>query len=142
LHIQEFGCVLRNPVSEKKFSSDIAVIGYIAGIKLILQLAAINGYGYFRDEFYCIACSQNLSFGYVDHPPLAMMLLKGIRTVLGDSIFALRMVPALCGFLFIFEAGRTDCEYCMPYENNQPIFICRGLKSLIKDFWPKVKNFN
>ena len=95
----------RNPMSGGKFSSDLAVIGYIAGIKLVLQLAAINGYGYFRDEFYYIACSQNLSFGYVDHPPLAMLLLRGIRAVLGDSVFALRIVPALCGFLFVFLAS-------------------------------------
>ena len=95
----------RNPASGGKFTSDLAVIGYIAGIKLILQLAAINGYGFFRDEFYYIACSQNPAFGYVDHPPLAMLLLRGIRAVLGDSIFAMRIVPALCGFLFVFMTG-------------------------------------
>ncbi len=66
----------RNPASGGKLTSDLAVIGYIAGLKLILQLAAINGYGFFRDEFYYIACSKNLAFGYVDHPPLAMLLLK------------------------------------------------------------------
>jgi len=96
---------LRKPASRGNLTSDLAVIGYIAGIKFVLQLAAINGYGYFRDEFYYIACSQNLSFGFVDHPPLAMVLLRGIRAVLGDSIFALRIVPALCGFLFVFLTG-------------------------------------
>ncbi len=95
----------RNSVSRKRFSSDVAVISYIAGIKLVLQLAAINGYGYFRDEFYYIACSQNPAFGYVDHPPLAMLLLRIIRTVLGESIISLRIVPALCGFLFVFLTG-------------------------------------
>lgn len=96
---------LRNSLSGGKYSSDLAVIGYIAGIKFVLQVAAINGYGYFRDEFYYIACSQNLSFGYVDHPPLAMLLLKGIRSVLGDSVFALRIFPALCGFFFVLMTG-------------------------------------
>ena len=95
----------RRPVWGGRFSTDLAAIGYIAGLKLVLQLAAINGYGYFRDEFYYIACSQNLSFGYVDHPPLAMFLLRGIREIFGDSIFALRIVPALCGFLFVFLTG-------------------------------------
>ena len=95
----------RNPDLEGKLVSDLAVIGYIAGIKLILQLAAINGYGYFRDEFYYVACSQNPAFGYVDHPPLAMLMLRGIRAVLGDSVFSMRIVPALCGFLFVFMTG-------------------------------------
>ena len=65
----------------KKLTSDFALISYIAGIKLILQLVAINGYGYFRDQLYYNACSQNLSYGYVDHPPLAMLLLRGIKTL-------------------------------------------------------------
>ncbi len=41
----------------------------------------------------------------------------------------------------VFEAGRTDCGYCMPYENDQPIFICRGIKGPISEFWLKVKSF-
>ncbi|MEK7671139.1 MAG: glycosyltransferase, partial [Bacteroidota bacterium] len=36
---------------------------------------ATTAYGYFRDEFYYIACSEHLAFGYVDQPPLSILLL-------------------------------------------------------------------
>jgi hypothetical protein len=70
-------------------------------LALGLHILAIQNYGYFRDELYYIACSDHLAFGYVDQPPLAMALLKIIRTLLGDSLLALRIVPALASAAFI-----------------------------------------
>jgi len=70
---------------------------YISIITLLFQLGVnlTGGYGYFRDEFYYIACSDNLAWGYVDHPPLSILILWLQRTFLGDSIFAIRFLPAL-----------------------------------------------
>lgn len=76
-----------------------------AAVKLVLQLAAIRGYGPFRDEFYYIACSERLAFGYVDHPPLAPLITAASRLVLGDSIVALRLVPALAGVVTVLLTG-------------------------------------
>ena len=42
----------------------------------------------------------------------------------------------------VVEAGRTACKLCMPYENNLPIFICRGIKRSMSEFWPELKHFN
>ena len=46
----------------------------------------------------------------------------------------------------IFEevelAARTDCGYCMPYENDQPVWICRGLQAPIDELWPELKHFD
>ena len=39
-------------------------------------------------------------------------------------------------------AGHTSCTYCMPFENNAPILIARGLKVSILDVWPQVKDYN
>lgn len=76
-----------------------------AAAKLVLQLAAIRGYGPFRDEFYYIACSERLAFGYVDHPPLAPLITAASRLVLGDSIVALRLMPAIAGAVTVLLAG-------------------------------------
>ena len=38
-------------------------------------------------------------------------------------------------------AGRTDCTDCMPYEDDLPIWICRGLKQPVAELWPKVKHY-
>ena len=39
-------------------------------------------------------------------------------------------------------AARTDCGYCMPYENNQPIWLCRRLRAPIEELWPELKHFD
>lgn len=75
---------------------------------LIEWLPGIIGqYGYFIDEFYYVACSNHLAFGYVDHPPLSIFLLRLIRGVIGDSLPALRLVPSLAGAATIFIIGLT-----------------------------------
>jgi len=62
-------------------------------------------YGFFRDELYYIACSKRLAFGYYDHPPFATFLLSIIRLFFGDSILAVRFLPALVNSLLIFITG-------------------------------------
>jgi hypothetical protein len=56
-----------------------------------------GAYGYFIDEFYYLLCAERLDFGYVDHPPLSILLLRCVRAVIGDSLPAIRLVPALAG---------------------------------------------
>ncbi len=73
--------------------------------KLAVQLSVIRGYGYFRDELYYLACSDRLAWGYVDHPPLSIVLLRGVRVLLGDSLPALRLLPALAGAATVWLAG-------------------------------------
>jgi hypothetical protein len=77
----------------------------IAFIKLAFHLATARGYGYFRDEFYYLASTNHLDWGYVEHPPLSIALLALSRTVLGDSIVATRFLPALAGAATVFVAG-------------------------------------
>ena len=50
--------------------------------------------------------SHRLDFGYVDVPPLAPFLLAVNRFLLGDSIFALHVLPALSGVLFLWFSYR------------------------------------
>jgi 4-amino-4-deoxy-L-arabinose transferase-like glycosyltransferase len=76
----------------------------LAAAKLLLHLALnlVGGYGFFRDEFYYIACSEHLDWGYVDHPPLSIGLLWLNRLFFGDSLFALRLLPAVAGVLLVY----------------------------------------
>lgn len=77
--------------------SAIRILGAIVAVKLILHAAAISQYGYFRDELYYLASTDHLSWGYVDHPPLSIAVLAVIRALFGDSLLAVRFVPALAG---------------------------------------------
>jgi hypothetical protein len=74
-------------------------------LKLLIHLFTFGGYGWFRDEFYYVACSENLAFGYVDHPPLSVVILWTARTLLGDSLFAVRLLPALAGAATVLLTG-------------------------------------
>ena len=44
-------------------------------------------------------------------------------------------------FESVEEAGRTSCRWCMPYEKDLPVFICRGLKRPLSEIWPGLKNY-
>ena len=50
--------------------------------------------------------SSRPDLGYVDVPPLGPLLLAVNRFLLGDSIFALHLLPALSGVLFLWLAYR------------------------------------
>jgi len=54
-------------------------------------------YGYFRDAFYYLACSEHLDWGYVDQPPLIVLIAWIARHTLGTSLRALLFWPALAG---------------------------------------------
>lgn len=82
----------------------------IAGLYLLLQVVVngiLGGYGVFRDELYYLANAEHLAFGYVDHPPLAPLLLSAVSATLGESTVALRLLPALAGGGTVLLAGLT-----------------------------------
>lgn len=55
-----------------------------------------NGrYGYFRDEFYYLAASDHLALGCVDFAPLMAWFTHASRFVFGDSLHAIRLLPAV-----------------------------------------------
>jgi hypothetical protein len=67
----------------------------------LLEIAVAGRYGWFRDEFYYLACADHLAAGYVDQPPLSIWALAGWRAVFGESLVALRLLPAALGMLTI-----------------------------------------
>jgi 4-amino-4-deoxy-L-arabinose transferase-like glycosyltransferase len=62
-------------------------------------------YGFFRDELYYAACGEHLAWGYVDHAPLVGFASAFTRFLFGDSLFALRLLPALSAAPKVFIAG-------------------------------------
>jgi len=86
-----------------KLSSVSLVIIIGAIVKFALHMYIAPGYGFFFDELYTNALSRHLAFGYVDLPPLVPALVALSRFLLGESLFAMHIVPALAGsFTLVF----------------------------------------
>jgi 4-amino-4-deoxy-L-arabinose transferase-like glycosyltransferase len=73
----------------------MGIVLAIAALQGLVHLLPNGAYGPFRDELYYVACARRPALGYVDHPPLAPWLLALQLPLTGDSILALRLLPAL-----------------------------------------------
>ncbi|MFZ6031644.1 MAG: ArnT family glycosyltransferase [Chloroflexota bacterium] len=94
-----------NSTRARFFTGDIAILFYIALAKFLIHALLSQQYGYFIDEFYYIAASKRLAFGYVDFPPFIAVLTALVRATLGESLAALRLLPALAGSVAVFVTG-------------------------------------
>jgi dolichyl-phosphate-mannose-protein mannosyltransferase len=82
-------------MQEQTHAAESRLAWTIGAIGFLIQMVFNGRYGYFRDELYYIACSNHLAFGYVDLAPLIAWLARGFRLVFGDSLHAIRLLPAL-----------------------------------------------
>ncbi len=110
---------------------------------LIIALSLINlaiylvttgffAYGIFRDELYYLACANRIDLGYVDHPPLSIYILAIWKWLFGDTLLAIRLVPAIFSSASLFMlgiftrrlgGGRTSITIAMLAYMTTPIFL-------------------
>ncbi len=79
-------------LSREFLRSDTAMLAALALLKLLIHFAT------------------NAFAGYVDHPPFSIFLLMLNRMVFGDSLFAIRLLPAIAG---AFTKLAMDTFYSM-----------------------------
>lgn len=99
-------------LKERLINGDLSIIFYLSLINFAIHIVVnfTGGYGIFRDELYYLACSNHLDHGYVDHPPFSILVLRLTTAVLGDSLFAIRLIPAICSALTIWLTGLITLE--------------------------------
>jgi hypothetical protein len=73
--------------------------------KLALQLATATNYGFQRDAYLYLAQSRNLAWGYFSTAPLLGFVTRIHTFIWGDSLLAVRLLPALVASLSIFLVG-------------------------------------
>jgi hypothetical protein len=87
-------------------------------------------------------------YGAGDHLPPALSgqnqyYLWGPRGYDGSVIIHVNGDPdqwrPFCQSLTV--AAHFGAPYAMPYENNRPIFICRGSRHTLADIWPRLKRY-
>lgn len=81
--------------TERRRPGVAGAVWVVAAVMLALCLYAARNYGYFVDELYYLDCSRHLAWGYVDQPPLIAAITWLVRTTLGQSLAAIRLLPAL-----------------------------------------------
>ena len=77
---------------------------------VLAHALVLTQYGWFRDEFYYLACAEHLDYGYVDHPALSILPLWLVRATVGDSLVALRLIAAAMLGLTVWATGRIAEE--------------------------------
>jgi len=100
-----------SPERQSSLATGLALIWLIALAKLLFHIYFNNRYGYFRDEFDYMACGDHLAWGYVDQPPLIPFLIHISRALLGDSLRAVRFLPALASSLLVVQAAVLAREF-------------------------------
>jgi Dolichyl-phosphate-mannose-protein mannosyltransferase len=130
------------PFRQAIFSTS-SIIALLAFAKFAIQFATAGRYGIFRDELYYIACAKHLSWGYVDHPPLIAGITWLVAHLLGTSLYALRLLPAVAGTLLVWvtaaiakELGGKQFAQCMAAFSVMPVPIY-----LMLDHWLTMNAF-
>ncbi|MEP6902357.1 MAG: glycosyltransferase family 39 protein [Actinomycetota bacterium] len=100
-----------NQRAQNFWLAPLAIGVFFAAFKLLLHFIFNSNYGYFRDELYFIACGEHLAWGYPDHAPMVALMAKTSRVLFGDSLFALRFIPALAGALKVFLTALLVKEF-------------------------------
>jgi hypothetical protein len=77
----------------------------IGAVFAAVELAVSGLYGFQQDELYFLVASHHLAFGYVDQPPLAVLLAR-TTDIFGTNPTAIRILPALAGGATVVIAAR------------------------------------
>src|SRR2546427_3134738 len=91
--------------TQKFLAKGMAMVVAIALAKLVLHCIFNDRYGYFRDEFNYMSCGDHLAWGYVDQPPLIPFLIHISRSLLGDSLRAIRFIPAVASSFLVVQTA-------------------------------------
>src|SRR5437879_3135553 len=102
--------VIPAAANQRRSSAELILLILFSAVALLVHLLTNGRYGYFRDELYYIACGRHLALGYVDQPPLSILLLRLSQALLGDSLFAIRLLPALAGAVTVGLTGAIARE--------------------------------
>ncbi len=70
-----------------------------------LAVNLTTAYGFHRDELLYLAMGEHLRFWRMDFPPLIAVLARLTRAILGSSLTAVRLAPAVAAALLVVLAG-------------------------------------
>lgn len=89
----------------KRNPKEIQIIIFFSVLKLVIHLVSNSHFGFHRDELLYMAMSEHLDWGYKEVPPFIAGISWFSYVFLGDSIFAMRILPSIASALIVFITG-------------------------------------
>ena len=100
------------------------VVGLAVAASALLAVFA-SRYGYHRDELYFLSASHHLDFGYVDQPPVAVLVAWLARVAGGNTVWGLRMVPALVsGGIVVLTGAMAQGAWRIAVRAGLRLVVC------------------
>src|SRR5256885_895267 len=91
--------------STSPWSSDTAVLSYLAAATVIIHLVTGGRYGFHRDELATLDDARHLAWGYVAYPPLTPFFGRLSLTLFGTSLAGFRFFAALAHAVAVVLTG-------------------------------------
>ncbi len=92
-------------LSKVKLSKEWILILVLALFKLLLHFFTSTNYELHRDAYLYLALGDHLDLGYLSVPPSIAVLARVTRILFGDSVFSIRIFPALIGTISVVIIG-------------------------------------
>ncbi len=77
----------------------------IALVQTVLHFATINNYGFHEDELLYMVLGNHLAWGYIETGPLIAVIGNISNQIFGDSLIAIRIIPAICAGAVVHLTG-------------------------------------
>jgi hypothetical protein len=87
------------------WSSDVAILSYIALATVVAHALTGGRYGFHRDELATLDDSRHLAWGYIAYPPLTPFFGRVSLTLFGTSLAGFRFFAAVAEAAAVLLAG-------------------------------------
>jgi len=92
--------------STNPWTTDNALLIYIAAVTVLIHIATGNRYGFHRDEMAVLEDARHLSWGYVAYPPVTPFFGRIALALFGTSLVGFRFFAAAVQALAVFLTGK------------------------------------
>ncbi len=113
------------------------IIALLALCKFAVHVLTSGNYDYFIDELYTMSCGRHLDWGFVDIPPVAPSIAAASMSVFGESMVAMRIIPAMAGSAFVV----FSCLLTLKMGGGRFAVFMTGLAVLVAPVWLVMNSF-
>src|ERR1035441_2399983 len=92
------------------WTSDIALLIYLALSTIVAQLLFGGRFGFHRDELATLDDARHLAWGYIAYPPVTPFFARLALTLFGTSLVGFRFFAALAQAIAVVLAGLMACD--------------------------------